>query len=121
MGTSKVRHAAQPFRHGFITDRRDAIFASDPVLPEQVGNPELVFDLDELDLAQLMRQCRTSFKLSPSFFLGLLPALRDRHDKSFAPGPDVIAHMNDDAWLVAWWIGRVADGVGDAHNVHPEF
>jgi len=81
----------------------------DPALPDHVGDPQVLPDLDELDLAQ----CETFAGAVPGaeLALRLRPVPRDRQDEPLAPAADVVAHVGDDLVSLGHGVGRVATQV----------
>src|SRR5579883_1767267 len=116
---SKPCHAGEPFPYSLIAYRRMPVCLAHPVLSEQVSDPHLLLDGDELYLAEGERgsSSQTLPKPGPVLPLGLRPALRQGKHETASPAADVVADMDDDARTYPPRACRISAHICDVHHL----
>lgn len=109
------RHTCQALANRFITYRRKTALETHSMLPDQIGNPNCVLNLNELNLTKCERlrflpampSSITPFRLGPSS--------GNRNNEPFSPPARVVADMHNNFRTVTGWPGRVADFIRNVH------
>ena len=110
-------HTLEALANRLVAHRWDSVDSSDVSLADQIGDPETVADLNELDLSQRERLFLFAAMPRSVALLGFRPTFGNGRDESASPASNVVAHVDNDLRPFADRLDCVSDDVIDAHAI----